>query len=73
MRAEAPPGERVRNLLLRGDRVLKTTNPERFDRALEAYADARKVAADSSVDGGLREAAERRIEETQRLIRERSA
>ena len=72
-RPGVPPGERARNLLLRGDNVLKSHNPERFERSLEAYLEARAVAADDSVDERVRDLVERRIEETQRLIRERSA
>ena len=72
-RPGVPPGDRVRTLLLRGDNVLKSANPERFDRALEAFLEARVVAQDPSVDERVRELVERRIDETRRLIAERSA
>ena len=65
------PGERVRVLLLRGDSIMKSTRPERFERALEAFEDARDVAADPSVDEGMRELVEGRIAEAHRLIDER--
>jgi hypothetical protein len=52
----------VRTLLLRGDNVLKSARPERFGRALEAFEEAREVAADPSVDQRVRELVERRIE-----------
>jgi hypothetical protein len=72
VREAAPAAERVRILLLRGDRLLGSTAPERLERALEAFAEAQEVAADPSVDGDLRELAERRIEETRWLIGQRS-
>ena len=65
------PGERVRVLLLRGDSLLRSTRPEHLERALEAFEDARAVAADPSVEDGLRELVEERIAEARRLIDER--
>jgi len=54
------PAERVRNLLLRGDNLLKHGgNPA---KAREAFEEARDVAADESVDPRVRELVERRIE-----------
>jgi hypothetical protein len=55
------PADRVRTLLLRGDNVLKSGNPQRLGRALEAFEEAREVAADPSVDPKVRELVERRI------------
>ena len=66
-----PPGERVRVLLLRGDGILRSTRPERLDRALELFEDAREVAAEASLDASVRELVERRIAEVRRLIDER--
>ena len=62
MSGDAAPADRVRTLLLRGDNVLKSAKPERFPRALEAFEEAREVAADPSVDARVRELVERRIE-----------
>jgi hypothetical protein len=66
--AAATPSERVRTLLLRGDNVLKSARPERFGRALEAFEEAREVAADESVDPRVRELVERRIESLRTLM-----
>jgi hypothetical protein len=57
----ADPAARVRTLLLRGDNVMKSAMPERFDRALAAFEEARSVAADPAVDPRVRELIERRI------------
>ncbi len=62
------PGERVRTLLLRGDNLLKSANPERLGRALAAFEEAREVAADPSVDERVRELVERRIEALRGLM-----
>ncbi len=68
MSIDVPAGDRVRNLILRGDNVLRTRNPERFERALESFLEAREVASDPSVDGELRDLAERRAEEVRRRV-----
>jgi hypothetical protein len=60
--------ERVRTLLLRGDNVLKSANPERFGRALAAFEEARREAADADVDPRVRELVERRIAQMNELI-----
>jgi hypothetical protein len=60
--------ERVRTLLLRGDNVLKSANPERFGRALEAFEEARAAAADPDVDPRVRELVERRIAQLRELM-----
>ena len=60
MSAERDPAERVRNLLLRGDNLLKHGGDRA--RALAAFEEAREVAADESVDPRVRELVERRIE-----------
>jgi hypothetical protein len=57
--AEREPAERVRNLLLRGDNLLKHGGDPA--KALEAFEEARAVAVDESVDPRVRELVERRI------------
>lgn len=52
---------RVRTLLLRGDNVMKSAHPERFGRALQAFEEAREVAASDAVDPRVRDLVERRI------------
>jgi hypothetical protein len=64
--------DRVRNLLLRGDNVLKSARPERFPRALAAFEEAREAAADPAVDERVRELVERRLEAVRRLIEEQA-
>ena len=69
--SEAPAPERVRTLLLRGDNVLKSARPERFERALAAFEEARAAADAPDVDPRIRELVERRIGATRALIGER--
>jgi hypothetical protein len=57
--ADRPPAERVRNLLLRGDNLLKHGGDPA--KALEAFKEAREAAADESVDPRVRELVEHRI------------
>ena len=64
----ADPAARVRTLLLRGDNVMKSARPERFERALEAFEEARAVAAVAEVDPRVRELVERRIESLRALM-----
>jgi hypothetical protein len=59
---------RVRTLLLRGDNVMKSARPERLDRALATFEEARAVAASPDVDPRVRELVERRIESLRGLI-----
>ena len=68
MKEDATPADRIRTLLLRGDNVLKSAKPERFGRALEAFEEARTVAADPSVDPRVRELVERRISSVRELM-----
>lgn len=68
MSGDPAPADRVRTLLLRGDNVLKSARPERLPRALEAFEEARAVAADPSVDERVRELVERRIESLRALM-----
>ena len=70
VKPDASPSDRVRTLLLRGDNVLKSANPERFGRALAAFEEAREAAADKSVDPRVRELVERRIEALRGLMGE---
>ncbi len=60
MSAEGP-AERVRTLLLRGDNLLKSGRPERLRRAVEAFEEAKEVAADPGVAPEVRELVERRL------------
>ena len=55
------PAARVRTLLLRGDNVMKSARPERFERALAAFEEARGAAAAPEVDPRVRELVDRRI------------
>jgi hypothetical protein len=64
----ADPAARVRTLLLRGDNVMKSARPERLKRALQAFEDARGVAASPEVDPRVRELVERRIESLKALM-----
>ena len=59
MSTEREPAERVRNLLLRGDNLLKHGGDG--TKALAAFEEAREVAADESVDPRVRELVEHRI------------
>jgi hypothetical protein len=58
----------VRTLLLRGDNVMKSARPERFERALATFEEAREVAAADEVDPRVRELVERRIESLRGLM-----
>jgi hypothetical protein len=58
--ADRDPAERIRNLLLRGDNLLKHGGDSA--KALAAFEEARGLAEDESVDPRVRELVERRIE-----------
>jgi hypothetical protein len=58
---ESEAADRVRNLLLRGDNLLK--NGRSPDRAREAFEEARQVAATGQLDQRIRELIERRLEQ----------
>lgn len=60
MSADRDPAERIRNLLLRGDNLMKHGGDPA--KALAAFEEARGLAADESVDPRVRELVERRIE-----------
>jgi hypothetical protein len=62
------PKDRVRTLLLRGDNLLKSGNPDRLDRAVAAFAEAQEVAKDPSVDDDVRELVKRRLDSIRALI-----
>jgi hypothetical protein len=64
----ADPAARVRTLLLRGDNVMKSARPERFQRALDAFEEARSVAASPEVEPRVRELVERRIDSLRALM-----
>ncbi len=66
----ADPAARVRTLLLRGDNVMKSARPERFERALAAFEEAREVAASGEVDPRVRELVDRRIASLRELMSE---
>ena len=72
MAASTPrdPAARVRTLLLRGDNLMKSAHPERFGRALQAFEQARDVAAEPEVDARVRELVDRRIESLRGLMAE---
>ena len=59
--------DRVRTLLLRGDNLLKSGNPERLDRAIQAFEEAREAAAGPDVPGEVRALVERRLESARQL------
>jgi hypothetical protein len=58
--ADREPAERIRNLLLRGDNLMKHGGDS--SKALAAFEEARELADDESVDPRVRELVERRIE-----------
>jgi hypothetical protein len=62
--------DRIRTLLLRGDNVLKhqSGDRERLERALEAFREAEKLAADESVDPRVRELVTHRISSVKELL-----
>jgi hypothetical protein len=59
--------DRVRTLLLRGDNLLKSGDPERLPRVIAAFEEALAVARDPSVDERVRELVERRLEAVRAL------
>ena len=58
---EPDASERVRNLLLRGDNLLKNGRSE--DKAREAFEEARKVAEEGQLDERIRQLIEHRLEQ----------
>jgi predicted negative regulator of RcsB-dependent stress response len=58
---ESEAADRVRNLLLRGDNLLKHGRSE--DKAREAFEQARQVAAEAGLDERIRRLIERRLEQ----------
>ena len=68
MSQEREPAERVRNLLLRGDNLLKHGGDR--DRALAAFEEALQVASDESVDPRVRQLVEHRIASLDELLGE---
>lgn len=68
MNQEREPAERVRNLLLRGDNLLKHGGDR--DKALAAFEEAREVATDESVDPRVRQLVDHRIASLDELLPE---
>jgi hypothetical protein len=64
--AEPDPADRIRTLLLRGDNLLK--HGADGQRALEAFEEARALAAAESVDPRVRELVEHRIASVRDLL-----
>jgi len=58
---DSDAAERVRNLLLRGDNLLKHGRSD--EKAREAFEEARGVAAEAGLDERIRELIERRLEQ----------
>ena len=58
---DSDASDRVRNLLLRGDNLLKHGRSE--DKAREAFEEARQVAKDAGLDERLQELIDRRLEQ----------
>jgi predicted negative regulator of RcsB-dependent stress response len=58
---DSDAADRVRNLLLRGDNLLKHGRSE--DKAREAFEEARALAAQADLDERIRELIERRLEQ----------
>jgi predicted negative regulator of RcsB-dependent stress response len=58
---ESEAADRVRNLLLRGDNLLKHGRSQ--DKAREAFEEARQVAAEAGLEERIRQLIERRLEQ----------
>ena len=58
---DSEAADRVRNLLLRGDNLLKHGRSE--DKAREAFEEARQVAEDAQLDERIRQLIEHRLEQ----------
>jgi predicted negative regulator of RcsB-dependent stress response len=58
---DSAASDRVRNLLLRGDNLLKHGRGQ--DKAREAFEEARAVAAEAELDEPIRQLIERRLEQ----------
>lgn len=59
--ADKPVADRIRQLLLSGDNVVKNQGPEALPRARASFEQARELARDPSVDPRVRELVERRL------------
>jgi predicted negative regulator of RcsB-dependent stress response len=59
--SDSAPSDRIRNLLLRGDNLLK--NGRSAEKAREAFEEALDLAQDESVDPRVRELVERRLQQ----------
>jgi hypothetical protein len=58
---DSEPSERVRNLLLRGDNLLKHGRSQ--DKAREAFEEARRVAIEAQLDERLLQLIDHRLEQ----------
>jgi hypothetical protein len=58
---DSDPADRVRNLLLRGDNLLKHGRSE--DKAREAFEEALRVAEEGGVDERVKQLIEHRLEQ----------
>jgi len=58
---DSDASDRVRNLLLRGDNLLKHGRSD--DKAREAFEEARRVAEEGDVDERIRQLIEHRLEQ----------
>jgi len=58
---DSSASERVRNLLLRGDNLLKHGRSE--DKAREAFEEARRVAEEAQLDERIRQLIDHRLEQ----------
>ena len=58
---DSEASERVRNLLLRGDNLLKHGRSQ--DKAREAFEEARKVAIEAQLDERIRQLIDHRLEQ----------
>jgi predicted negative regulator of RcsB-dependent stress response len=58
---DSDAADRVRNLLLRGDNLLKHGRSE--DKAREAFEEARRIAEEGGVDERIRQLIDHRLEQ----------
>jgi predicted negative regulator of RcsB-dependent stress response len=58
---DSDPADRVRNLLLRGDNLLKHGRSD--DKAREAFEEAKRVAEDGNLDERIKQLIDHRLEQ----------
>jgi hypothetical protein len=71
--AGVDPTERVQTLLLRGDELLASGDPESLDEALLAYEGARDAAGNPAVGSELRTVVEERLASVRERLEKRGA